>query len=160
MGACYVAQRVVERGQVITAAGASSGIEMALVLLDRQYGPIVAQSAQLALEYDPRPPFPCRHTPQSPHPDRRAGATPTLAHQPLGQHIPPTVIASPLPEPAPEAGRRRAADPQAVTGSVLGRSRHRPAPFRASMMGQCNQARKTPRWKRPLPLWIWPASPP
>jgi transcriptional regulator GlxA family with amidase domain len=57
MGACYVAQRVVERGQVITAAGASSGIEMALVLLDRLCGPIVAQSAQLALEYDPQPPF-------------------------------------------------------------------------------------------------------
>jgi transcriptional regulator GlxA family with amidase domain len=57
LGARYTAQRVVEQGKVITAAGVSSGIDMALTLLDRMYGPAIAQSVQLALEYDPRPPF-------------------------------------------------------------------------------------------------------
>jgi transcriptional regulator GlxA family with amidase domain len=56
-GARYTAQRVVEQGKVITAAGVSSGIDMALTLLDRMYGPAIAQSVQLAIEYDPRPPF-------------------------------------------------------------------------------------------------------
>jgi transcriptional regulator GlxA family with amidase domain len=42
---------------VITAAGVSSGIDMALRLLDRMYGPAIGQSLQLAIDYDPRPPF-------------------------------------------------------------------------------------------------------
>lgn len=42
---------------MITAAGVSSGIDMALRLLDRMYGPAIAQSVQLAIDYDPRPPF-------------------------------------------------------------------------------------------------------
>jgi transcriptional regulator GlxA family with amidase domain len=57
LGARYTEQRVVEQGKVITAAGVSSGIDMALTLLDRMYGPAIAQSVQLAIEYDPRPPF-------------------------------------------------------------------------------------------------------
>jgi transcriptional regulator GlxA family with amidase domain len=57
LGARYTEQRVVEQGKVITAAGVSSGIDMALTLLDRMYGPTIAQSVQLAIEYDPRPPF-------------------------------------------------------------------------------------------------------
>jgi transcriptional regulator GlxA family with amidase domain len=57
LGARYTTDRVVERGKVITAAGVSSGIDMALVLLDRMYGPEVAQMIQLAIEYDPQPPF-------------------------------------------------------------------------------------------------------
>jgi transcriptional regulator GlxA family with amidase domain len=57
LGARYIEQRVVEQGKVITAAGVSSGIDMALTLLDRMYGPAIAQSVQLAIEYDPRPPF-------------------------------------------------------------------------------------------------------
>jgi transcriptional regulator GlxA family with amidase domain len=42
LGARYTEQRVVERGKVITAAGVSSGTDMALTLLDRLYGPAVA----------------------------------------------------------------------------------------------------------------------
>jgi transcriptional regulator GlxA family with amidase domain len=57
LGARYTEERVVERGKVITAAGVSSGLDMALTLLDRMYGPAVAQTVQLAIEYDPRPPF-------------------------------------------------------------------------------------------------------
>jgi transcriptional regulator GlxA family with amidase domain len=57
LGAHYTEERVVERGKVITAAGVSSGIDMALLLLDRMAGPEMAQMIQLAIEYDPQPPF-------------------------------------------------------------------------------------------------------
>ena len=56
-GARYTEERVVERGKVITAAGVSSGIDMALTLVARMDGPEMAQLAQLAIEYDPKPPF-------------------------------------------------------------------------------------------------------
>jgi transcriptional regulator GlxA family with amidase domain len=56
-GARAVERRVVEQGKVITAAGVSAGIDMALVLADRIAGPEVAQAIQLAIEYDPEPPF-------------------------------------------------------------------------------------------------------
>ena len=56
-GARYTEQRVVERGKVITAAGVSSGIDMALTLLARMYGPELAEGVQLGIEYDPQPPF-------------------------------------------------------------------------------------------------------
>jgi transcriptional regulator GlxA family with amidase domain len=57
LGARYTEERVVERGKVITAAGVSSGIDMALTLMNRMYGPEMAQMVQLAIEYDPQPPF-------------------------------------------------------------------------------------------------------
>ena len=56
-GARYTEQRVVQRGKVITAAGVSAGIDMALALLARLHGPQLAQGVQLAIEYDPHPPF-------------------------------------------------------------------------------------------------------
>jgi len=57
LGAQPVSDRVVEQGKVITAAGVSSGIDMALTLAAREAGPEVAQAIQLAIEYDPQPPF-------------------------------------------------------------------------------------------------------
>jgi transcriptional regulator GlxA family with amidase domain len=56
-GARYTEQRVVEHGKVITAAGVSAGIDMALTLLARMHSPQIAEGIQLALEYDPQPPF-------------------------------------------------------------------------------------------------------
>lgn len=56
-GARYTGQRVVEHGKVITAAGVSAGIDMALTLLARIHGPQIAEGVQLAIEYDPHPPF-------------------------------------------------------------------------------------------------------
>jgi putative intracellular protease/amidase len=56
-GARPTARRVVEQGKVITAAGVSSGIDMALVLAARIAGDQVAQAIQLGIEYDPEPPF-------------------------------------------------------------------------------------------------------
>lgn len=57
LGARAVPDRVVERGKVITAAGVSSGIDMALTLAARLAGDDVARAVQLAIEYDPEPPF-------------------------------------------------------------------------------------------------------
>jgi putative intracellular protease/amidase len=56
-GARPTTERVVERGKIITAAGVSSGIDMALTLVDRIAGPETAQAIQLSIEYDPQPPF-------------------------------------------------------------------------------------------------------
>jgi putative intracellular protease/amidase len=57
LGACPVAERVVERGKVVTGAGVTAGLDMALLLTARIAGPEVAQAIQLGLEYDPQPLF-------------------------------------------------------------------------------------------------------
>jgi len=57
LGAIPVETRVVHRGKVITAAGVSSGIDMGLVLVAAMFGDEMAQVIQLAIEYDPQPPF-------------------------------------------------------------------------------------------------------
>lgn len=59
LGARYVPQRVVEHlpQRIITAAGVSSGIDMALRLVELLVDREAAQAAQLLIEYDPRPPF-------------------------------------------------------------------------------------------------------
>lgn len=56
-GARPSSRRVIEQGKVITAAGVSSGIDMALVLAARVAGEDMAQAIQLGIEYDPEPPF-------------------------------------------------------------------------------------------------------
>jgi transcriptional regulator GlxA family with amidase domain len=56
-GATPVSERVVLDGKVCTAAGVSSGIDMALTLTAEMYGPEVAKAIQLGIEYDPEPPF-------------------------------------------------------------------------------------------------------
>lgn len=57
VGAVHEAARVVEDGNVITAGGVTSGIDFALTLIAREAGEDVARMVQLALEYDPAPPF-------------------------------------------------------------------------------------------------------
>ncbi len=59
LGASFVDERVVERGKIMTAAGVSSGIDMALRLAERIAGADVAKAIQLGMEYDPEPPFDC-----------------------------------------------------------------------------------------------------
>ena len=56
-GADPVGGRFVEDGKVVTAAGVTAGIDMALHLVARETGPEVAQAIQLGIEYDPDPPF-------------------------------------------------------------------------------------------------------
>jgi putative intracellular protease/amidase len=57
VGAVPVAERVVFDGKLVTAAGVSAGIDMALTLAARIAGDQVAQAIQLGIEYDPHPPF-------------------------------------------------------------------------------------------------------
>ena len=56
-GATYVEDRVVREGKIVTAAGVSSGIDMAIYLVGEILGPEDAKLIQLAIEYDPQPPF-------------------------------------------------------------------------------------------------------
>jgi putative intracellular protease/amidase len=56
-GARPSARRVVVAGRVVTAAGVSAGIDMALLLAARIAGDELAQAIQLGIEYDPQPPF-------------------------------------------------------------------------------------------------------
>jgi putative intracellular protease/amidase len=57
LGAQPVSERVVFDGKIVSAAGVSAGIDMALALAARIAGDTVAQAIQLGIEYDPQPPF-------------------------------------------------------------------------------------------------------
>ncbi|HEX7538720.1 MAG TPA: DJ-1/PfpI family protein [Syntrophales bacterium] len=56
-GADPVSERVVREGKIVTAAGVSAGIDMALRLVQWMAGDKAAQAIQLGIEYDPAPPF-------------------------------------------------------------------------------------------------------
>jgi putative intracellular protease/amidase len=57
LGARPLAERVVRRGKIVTAAGVRAGIDMALVLAAEIAGVDFARTLQLVMEYDPQPPF-------------------------------------------------------------------------------------------------------
>jgi putative intracellular protease/amidase len=57
LGARPTDRRVVPQGKVVTAAGVSAGIDMALWLAAQIAGDEVAKAIQLGIEYDPQPPF-------------------------------------------------------------------------------------------------------
>jgi len=57
LGAIPSADRVVIRGKIATAAGVSAGIDLGLTLAAEIAGEDVAKAIQLAIEYDPQPPF-------------------------------------------------------------------------------------------------------
>ena len=56
-GAEPTEERVVWEGKVVTGAGVSAGIDLALHLVAELHGDEVAQAVQLGIEYDPQPPF-------------------------------------------------------------------------------------------------------
>jgi putative intracellular protease/amidase len=56
-GAEPVSERVVTDGKVVTAAGVSAGIDLALVLAGKIAGHDHAKAVQLVIEYDPQPPY-------------------------------------------------------------------------------------------------------
>ena len=56
-GATYTEQRIVVADKIVTAAGVSAGIDMALYVMGKLVGPELAKLAQLSIEYDPEPPF-------------------------------------------------------------------------------------------------------
>ena len=55
-GATATEERVVQEGKIITAAGVSSGIDMALHLAEQLTDATTAKALQLMIEYDPQPP--------------------------------------------------------------------------------------------------------
>jgi transcriptional regulator GlxA family with amidase domain len=56
-GATYVTERVVVDGKIVTGAGVSAGIDMALTLAGLISGTAIAEAVQLDIEYDPKPPY-------------------------------------------------------------------------------------------------------
>jgi putative intracellular protease/amidase len=68
LGAEVVPDRVVEHGKIVTAAGVSSGIDMALTLVQRINGDDVAKAVQLGIEYDPEPPLDAGSPEKAPDP--------------------------------------------------------------------------------------------
>jgi cyclohexyl-isocyanide hydratase len=65
-GATHEQARVVRDGNLVTAGGVTSGIDFALELIAMAQGDDVARTIQLALEYDPAPPFEGGHPSRSP----------------------------------------------------------------------------------------------
>ena len=65
-GAIPTDRRVVFDGKVVTAAGVSSGIDMALTLAAKIAGEEVAKAIQLGIEYAPEPPFDAGHIGDAP----------------------------------------------------------------------------------------------
>lgn len=76
-GAEPTPERVVFGDRVATAAGVSSGIDMALALLERLWGRPTAEAVQLLIEYDPQPPVDAG-SPAKASPDTMAYATELL----------------------------------------------------------------------------------
>ena len=68
LGAVPVRDRVVREGKIITAAGVSAGIDMALTLVKEMYGTEAAQAVQLGIEYDPQPPVDAGSPEKAPQP--------------------------------------------------------------------------------------------
>lgn len=54
-------ERIVHEGRVVTAAGVSAGLDMALWLAGEIGGPARAEAIQLSIEYDPQPPYDAGH---------------------------------------------------------------------------------------------------
>ena len=80
-------ERWVEDGKFITSAGVSAGIDMAMYLMSKPADEATARRVQLALDYDPQPPFGGIDWPNVPLPPRlvRGGirlAAPLIAATP------------------------------------------------------------------------------
>jgi hypothetical protein len=60
-----VGERIVRSDKIITAAGVSAGIDLALWLAGEITGRARAEAIQLAIDYDPHPPFHTRHMSKS-----------------------------------------------------------------------------------------------
>jgi cyclohexyl-isocyanide hydratase len=81
VGARYEKRRVVRDGNVFTAGGVTSGIDFAFHIVAELAGPEVAKAVQLAIEYDPGPPF------DAGHPDKASeAATALMIHRNAGAH--------------------------------------------------------------------------
>jgi cyclohexyl-isocyanide hydratase len=75
VGATYEKARVVRDGNVFTGGGVTAGIDFALTVAAEIAGTEAAQRIQLAIEYDPAPPFTSGHPDRAPGPVRDRLAT-------------------------------------------------------------------------------------
>lgn len=75
-------QRIVRSGKIVTAAGVSSGIDLALWLAGEIAGRERAEAIQLSVEYDPQPPF------DSGHMSKASKSTQKLAKEMMDQAMP------------------------------------------------------------------------
>lgn len=77
--------RIVREGRIATAAGVSAGIDLGLWLAGELGGEAQAKAIQLAIEYDPQPPFDAGHISKA-SPATRASATAMLTRQTVAAH--------------------------------------------------------------------------
>jgi cyclohexyl-isocyanide hydratase len=68
LGAVPIDERVVVHGNRITGGGVTAGLDFALTVVAQLHGDERAQTMQLAMEYDPQPPFPGGSPRSSPAP--------------------------------------------------------------------------------------------
>ena len=68
VGARHEKARIVRDGNLFSAGGVTAGVDFGLAVVAELAGETVARSIQLAIEYDPAPPF------DSGHPDRASAA--------------------------------------------------------------------------------------
>lgn len=100
-------ERIVHDGKLVTCAGVSAGIDLALWLSGEIAGPEHAEAIQLAIEYDPQPPY------DSGHPSKATRATKRHAT---------ALVARDLANPA-QLGAVAGLAWDAALGKVRGRSR-------------------------------------
>jgi len=77
--------RIVRAGRIVTAAGVSAGIDLGLWLAAELGGEAQAKAIQLAIEYDPQPPFDAGHISKA-SAATRASATAMLTRQTIAAH--------------------------------------------------------------------------
>ncbi|MGV0644563.1 DJ-1/PfpI family protein [Mycolicibacterium sp. XJ879] len=78
-------QRIVREGKIVTAAGVSAGIDLAMWLCGQIGGEAKAKAVQLVIEYDPQPPFDSGHTSKA-SVATKAAATALLTRDMVKQH--------------------------------------------------------------------------
>lgn len=76
-------ERVVRSGKIVTAAGVSAGIDLALWLAGEIAGRERAEAIQLVIEYDPHPPFNAGHM------SKASPEVQKLANRTMDESIPP-----------------------------------------------------------------------
>jgi transcriptional regulator GlxA family with amidase domain len=74
-------ERIVQEGKLVTCAGVSAGLDMALWLAGEIVGESKAKAIQLVIEYDPQPPF------DSGHLSKASAATKALATTALSKDM-------------------------------------------------------------------------
>ena len=100
-GAAVSDDRMTIDGKIYSSGGVTSGIDMALKLVGDRVGPETAQAIQLAIEYDPAPPWPGGSPSTSPpavvEAVRRQGRTRRARREAAVEHA-AARLAPPIPE--------------------------------------------------------------